>query len=228
MMRHHFCVFAIVSGAALAQSVASDAPAASEQERARIRAERSLIESAFQEEERACYRRFAVNDCLGLARVTRRDGLADLRRQDLSINAQEAKRRGAEQISRTEEKVSAQAMREAEQRMLDAQANQQERINAMEARDATRLKAAQEAPQHTKERQERIDARDRAESERAAKSQAQAENRRVFESKQQETLKRRQENEKQRQARKRDISEPATKPGGNSSDKPPSGPLRAP
>jgi colicin import membrane protein len=212
MMRNLCCVLVMASSAAIGQSVASDAPTSSEQERTRIRAEKSLIENAFMDEERDCYQKFAVNDCLGRARVTRRDGLADLRRQELSINAQEARRRGAEQISKTEEKVSASAMREAENRLLEAQASQQDRINAMAQREAARLKTAQEAPQHTKERQERIDARDKAQVERAAQARAQTENQRVFELKQQEAQKRRQESDKQRQARKREISSPAAAP----------------
>ncbi len=212
MMRHSLFLLAMASAAALAQNAVPDAPGSPEQERARIRAERSQIESAFMDEERACYQKFAVNDCLGRARVARREGVADLRRQELAINTQEARRRGAEQISRTEQKVSAQAMREAEQRLLDAQADQQQRLDAMEQRLAARQKAAQEAPVRSKELQDRIDARDRAQKERGAKALEQTENRRVFEAKQQEALKRRQESEKQRQARKRGNAESATSP----------------
>jgi colicin import membrane protein len=163
----------------------------SEAERARIRAERSVIESAFVEEERVCYQKFAVNDCIGRARVARRDAVADLRRQELAINAAEARRRGAEQITRTEEKMSPQAMREAEKRLLDAQASQEARLKSIDERALEREKAAEQAPQRSKELQDRIDARDRAQKERDAKAQEQAENRRIFELKQEEARKRR-------------------------------------
>lgn len=150
-----------------------------------------MIESAFVEEERVCYQKFAVNDCIGRARVVRRDAVADLRRQELAINAAEARRRGAEQITRTEEKMSPQAMREAEKRLLDAQASQEARLKSIGERALEREKAAEQAPLRSKELQDRIDARDRAQKERDAKAKEQAENRRIFELKQEEARKRR-------------------------------------
>jgi hypothetical protein len=98
----------------------------------------------------------------------------------------------------------------------------------MDERLAARQKAAQEAPLRSKELQDRIDARDRAQKERDAKALEQAENRRVFEAKQLEVQKRKQESEQQRQARKRSGSELGAKPSERSSDKPAVSPSPSP
>ena len=52
--------------------------------------------------EAACYQRFAVNDCLIKVRAQRREVLADLRRQEISLNDALRKRRGAEQLLRSD------------------------------------------------------------------------------------------------------------------------------
>jgi len=75
-------------------------------ERSRITAERKVVEDHFKQEETACYQKFAVNDCINASRVVRREKLADLRRQEISLNDAERKRKGAEQIRRMEEKDS--------------------------------------------------------------------------------------------------------------------------
>ncbi|APW37310.1 hypothetical protein RD110_08980 [Rhodoferax koreense] len=73
-------------------------------ERSRISAERQQVEARFKAEETACYQKFAVNDCINASRVVRREKLADLRRQEISLNDAERKRKGAEQIQRMEDK----------------------------------------------------------------------------------------------------------------------------
>jgi colicin import membrane protein len=75
-----------------------------EAERARIDTERKQVEAKFKVEEAACYKKFAVNDCINEHRAVRRTALADLRRQEISLNDAERKRKGAEQIQRMEEK----------------------------------------------------------------------------------------------------------------------------
>lgn len=77
-------------------------------ERARIRAARASEQERSAELERACYARFAVNDCLIEVRRARRDVLADLRRQELSLNDAQRKRRAAEQLLRSDNKASGQ------------------------------------------------------------------------------------------------------------------------
>ncbi len=74
-------------------------------ERARISQTRAAAHARFAAEEARCYQLFAVNDCLADVRRVRRDLLADLRRQDLSINDAQRKRHGAEQLLRADTKT---------------------------------------------------------------------------------------------------------------------------
>jgi colicin import membrane protein len=91
---------ASLAQAALAQDV--DAPAAAE--RARIAAERSQVEASFRTQEKDCYGKFAVNDCLSAARARRREAISDLRRQEISLNDADRKRKGAERQRAIEER----------------------------------------------------------------------------------------------------------------------------
>ncbi|KQT10625.1 hypothetical protein [Ramlibacter sp. Leaf400] len=84
-------------------------PADDAAERARISAGRRQAEAEFEEAHKACYRKFAVNDCIGEAKVRRREVLAQLRRQELALNEVERQRK-------SEERLRDLAQREAEQR----------------------------------------------------------------------------------------------------------------
>lgn len=75
-------------------------------QRAWIAETRTRYEAQFRAQEIACYQRFAVNDCLIESRRTEREVMADLRRQDVLINDTQRKRRAAEQLLRTDEKLS--------------------------------------------------------------------------------------------------------------------------
>ena len=77
---------------------------AERQERQRISQTRTAEQARFTTEEAGCYQLFAVNDCLIGVRRARRDLLADLRRPELSINDAQRRRRGAEQLLRSDEK----------------------------------------------------------------------------------------------------------------------------
>ncbi|MDO5626464.1 MAG: hypothetical protein Q4G71_17480 [Pseudomonadota bacterium] len=67
-------------------------------ERARIARERSAAEQRFDTAEKACWRRFAVNDCVKRARAERRATTDALRQQDLALNAHERQRRTDERL----------------------------------------------------------------------------------------------------------------------------------
>ena len=75
------------------------------EERERIRRTRATEQAAFAEQEASCYARFAVNDCLARVRGRKREVLGDLRRQEISLNDAQRKRRGAEQLLRSDERV---------------------------------------------------------------------------------------------------------------------------
>ena len=88
---------ALVAGPALAQP-ATEAPVAGRgTEQARIAAERTRLEAGFKAEEAACYRRFQVNACLEEIRPRRAEVMAELRRQEISIN--EAERKAKAQLA---------------------------------------------------------------------------------------------------------------------------------
>lgn len=54
---------------------------------------------------KARYQRFAVNDCLAQSRRSERDVMGDLRRQEILINDAQRKRRAAEQLLRSDQKL---------------------------------------------------------------------------------------------------------------------------
>lgn len=73
-------------------------------QRLAINAKRQQLQSGFSAEDAVCYTRFAVNNCLRNVDARRKASLADLRRQDVVLNDQERRRRGAEEIQRIETK----------------------------------------------------------------------------------------------------------------------------
>ena len=75
-------------------------------EHERIRQERVLAQAQFAAQDAQCYARFAVNDCLDAVQVRRRALLADLRRQEISLNDAQRKRRAAEQLLRSDERTA--------------------------------------------------------------------------------------------------------------------------
>ncbi len=93
--------FVLTAEAALAQA---QGPGTDSEERARIVAERARAEALFAQQEKACYGQFAVNDCINAARTGRRTTLADLRRQEVSLNDAQRRRKGADRIRSIEEK----------------------------------------------------------------------------------------------------------------------------
>ena len=82
-------------------------------ERDRINTERARLDAGFTAEDIACYKKFLTNKCLAEVKVRRDAVMADFRRQEISLDQQERKEKGAEQIRKTEEKVSAEKQQEA-------------------------------------------------------------------------------------------------------------------
>lgn len=74
-------------------------------ERDRIGQTRANYEAMSARQEAQCYARFAVNDCLIKVRANRREVLGDLRRQEISLNDMRRRRRGADQLLRSDAKV---------------------------------------------------------------------------------------------------------------------------
>ena len=74
-------------------------------ERERIAQTRANHDAISALQEAQCYSRFAVNDCLIKIRTHRREVLGDLRRQEIALNDMLRKRRGADQLLRSDAKV---------------------------------------------------------------------------------------------------------------------------
>ena len=155
-------------------------------ERARIQAERDRAEERFAGEQVVCYGKFAVNDCVGKARVVRREALADLRRQEGSLNAAEAKRRGAGQLSRIEEKSSPQAELDAANRRAASLQTQQARQAEADDKAAARAAAGLTTDARVNAGSDRPAKRAQAQAERANKSNAAALAQKRYADKQQE------------------------------------------
>lgn len=119
-----------------------------DEERARIAAERAKADAQFAQDEKACYAKFAVNDCQNEARARRREALADLRRQEVSLNDAQRKRKGADRIRSIEERANQQKQeREAQDR---AKAADSARSRDERAAQKTTERAAGEAGQQAR------------------------------------------------------------------------------
>ena len=96
----------------LAQAVSPPQPPMDWQaERSRIASEHASETSRYESEERHCYARFAVSDCLAANRRIRRAVMDDLRRQELSLNSFERKNKALDQVERIRDKMATQGGR---------------------------------------------------------------------------------------------------------------------
>lgn len=97
----------LLAASALSLAVHAQQPDSEPAQRARIKSERARVEAAFYAQEKACYGKFAVNDCLNEARALRREALSDLRRQEISLNDAERRRKAGERLRAIEENAKA-------------------------------------------------------------------------------------------------------------------------
>ena len=119
---------------------------AEEAERGRIAAERNQADARLAAQEVACYKTFAVNDCLTAARSQRRERLSDLRRQELSLNEAQRKRRSADRLRSIEERNSAQKQEDVAVQREEAVTRQQDKKDALARRSAEREQSGASAP----------------------------------------------------------------------------------
>jgi hypothetical protein len=109
-------------------------------ERLRISKERAVLEAGFNREDAACYRKFLVNNCLDEVKVRRQEAFTDLRRQEISIDDQERKARGADQLQKTEDKASLEKQQAEADRRAQAMRDSDARIERERQKNADRLK----------------------------------------------------------------------------------------
>jgi colicin import membrane protein len=137
-------------------------------QRAAITAERSRLEAGFAQEDAACYQKFAVNNCLDTVNAKRRQAMAQLRQQEISLNDEERKSRGQEQLRRIKEKSSPEKLQEAQarrakatqdyqSRLADDKNQQQGRADALANEKAGRDAHAQKLAANQKKAQARAD-----------------------------------------------------------------------
>ncbi|MFN5350324.1 MAG: hypothetical protein ACK5A0_12425 [Polaromonas sp.] len=109
-------------------------------ERLRISKERAALEAGFNREDAACYQKFLVNNCLDEVKIRRQEAFADLRRQEMSIDDQERKAKGAEQLQKTEDKTSPEKQQEEADRRAQALRDSDARMERERQKNADRLK----------------------------------------------------------------------------------------
>ena len=144
-MKLQLFLLAIASSAMAAVAQTAPGPEA-QAERSRIAAERSQAEARFAAQEVACYQIFAVNDCLKAAKSQRRERLSDLRRQDLTLNEAERKRRASDRVSGIDERNSAQSQQEAAAQRAESVQRMRQRQDEMAKRAADRVRDPGSAP----------------------------------------------------------------------------------
>ncbi|WP_090046386.1 hypothetical protein [Limnohabitans sp. 2KL-27] len=108
MKRYAMAVLAALSSSWLgAQSLVGE-PEFIRVQREALASQRAEVMAVYQEEAKACWRKFAVNACLSEARQIRRSALEPLRQQDLLLNAQERQWRTEQRDLRLQGKQTSQ------------------------------------------------------------------------------------------------------------------------
>lgn len=122
-----------------AQDQALELPQASmEAQRAKISEQRAKLHANFLQEDVACYDKFAVNHCLEKINTKRNQAMADLRRQEILLNDEERKNKGAAQIQKIQEKSSPENQQEAAQQRAKVAEDYQLRLAHEKARQQAR------------------------------------------------------------------------------------------
>lgn len=128
-------VVAALQGTAWSQEVLAPDPDAVEKERARIESIRQQQGALFDEQERVCQSKFAVNDCLKGVRKRRIAMQSDLKRQEIILNNAQRQQRGAEQLQRSEEKAADSAQRQRENAEQPSSSSLEERQKAQDEKN---------------------------------------------------------------------------------------------
>ncbi len=203
-MKLFFMVFllAALSGLVGAQTTAPQtSPENIDAERAKISAERVRLEAGFLTEDAACYEKFAVNSCLGKVNSRRREAMASLRRQEILLNDEERKIRGAQEMRRIEEKSSPENLQEAADRRARAAEDYQSRLEREKIKQQERASApAAEKAAHEASAEKLLDRQKKART-RTDKQAAAAEEAKKFEERQKQAQERRAQHERDQLSR---------------------------
>lgn len=179
MKRYLHLVYAIYLIASPAYLVAQTAPFIENPDiaqqtivgqRAGISARRAQVQADYSQKETACYSLFVVNDCLSQARVIRREALADLQRQENSLNDAERKRKSAQKIQSiddklTQDRLATDAAARVRPQALPASApiksatarrEHEDRLFRQQSEQAQRAEQAAQAPGKRQQHEERL------------------------------------------------------------------------
>lgn len=200
----------VLSGLVKAQT--SSRPANIDAQRAAISAERSRLEAGFLTEEVACYKKFAVNSCLDDVNMQRRKAMAAFRRQEILLNDEERKVKGAEQVRQTEEKSLPEKTQEATASRNKALQDYQGRLERDKSKqqDRTAIQANEKgARDASAEKLLRHQKKNRARTEKQAAGLEEA---KKFNERQQEARERRAQHEADQLKRVKSLAKPLPLP----------------
>lgn len=187
-------------------------PANPDAERMRIAAERARLESGFLTEDAACYQRFFVNNCLDEINTRRREVFSALRTQEIVLNEQERKLRGAEQIRRIEEKASAENQQQEAERRAKAASSDQSRLDAQKEKQQSRTKAQAAEQANSEARAERLRANQQERQTRSDRQAAEAAETARYDARQKEAEDRRAQNAREQLQRAKPTAKPLPLP----------------
>ena len=183
---------------AVPAATASEPPRSIDAERARIGAERTRLEAGFLAEDAECYKKFAVNSCLGKVNERRREVMADLRRQELLLNDEERRIRGADQIRKMEEKQSPEKLQEAADQRAKAVKDYESRLEREKKKVEDRATAKAGEQGKSEASANRLKGSHEKSQARTEKQTAAADEARKFSDKQKQAEERRAQHEKER------------------------------
>lgn len=166
-------------------------PMTPDAERVRINAERTRLETGFNLESAACYKKFLVSNCLDNIKLRRRDALADLRRQEIALNALERKAKAAGQVKKTEERSSPENQQEDAEKRAAALADFQMRMDREKQKNAARAEIQANEPGNSGALAERIRSQQEKVIARNSKQAAAAEELKKFNERQEKAKERR-------------------------------------
>jgi hypothetical protein len=126
------CAWLLMASVAWGQSVDMRDLDPAEKERIRIESVRQQITADLDAEDAACLARFAVTDCQSKVSARRRKVMADLKRQEGALNAEQRRQKGIDQMRNSSEKAAASAAREAELQSVPATQQQDDRRKSLD------------------------------------------------------------------------------------------------
>jgi colicin import membrane protein len=149
-----------------AQSNAAAGNANLDAERSRLSTEREAIEARFVQERAACYKKFAVEDCLRESRGRRRTELDSIKRQETAINDIQRQRAGAAELQKLDQKAATQRPADTTEKKEQSQQGQKDREQRAADHATSRAATAAEAA----ERQRQFDDKQKAHADAEAKA----------------------------------------------------------